>query len=130
MPGFGMHVQSLPVTKKAHDEFRIVAPHMIEGDYYPLTPYNRAPDQWIAWQFHSAADKAGVIQAFRRAEAGSAELPVRLRGLDPAARYTLRNLETAENREVVGAELMSGEFALDLPSPRSAGVWHYDALAD
>jgi alpha-galactosidase len=130
MPSFGMIAAPLPVSKKAYDEFRIVAPHMIEGDYYPLTSYNRAPDQWIAWQFHNAGDNAGVIQAFRRAEAGSAELPVRLRGLDPAARYTLRNLETAENREAGGAELMSGEFALELPSPRSAGVWQYDALAD
>ena len=33
MPGFGMHVQLLPVAKKAHDEFRLVAPHMIEGEY-------------------------------------------------------------------------------------------------
>jgi alpha-galactosidase len=130
MPSFGMIAAPLPVSKKAYDEFRIVAPHMIEGDYYPLTSYNRAPDQWIAWQFHNAGDNAGVIQAFRRAEAGSAELPVRLRGLDPAARYTLRNLETAESREAGGAELMSGEFALELPSPRSAGVWQYDALAD
>lgn len=125
MPGFGMHVQSLPVAKKAHDEFRLVAPHMIEGDYYPLTPYNRSPDQWIAWQFHTPGTGRGVIQAFRRAESVAAQVPIQLRGLDPSARYLVRNLDATQTKEASGADLMSGQFVLELAAPRSAGVWEY-----
>ncbi|MFZ4716907.1 MAG: GH36 C-terminal domain-containing protein, partial [Chthoniobacterales bacterium] len=107
------------------DEFRLVAPHMIEGDYYPLTPYNRSPDQWIAWQFHTPGTGRGVIQAFRRAESGEAALSVQLRGLDPSARYMVCNLDETQSREASGADLMSGQFALELAAPRSAGVWEY-----
>ena len=129
MPGFGMHAAPLAVAKKSYDEFRIAAPYMIEGDYYPLTPYNRDPDKWIAWQFHDPESGRGVIQAFRRAESGGAALPVQLRGLDPAARYSVRNLDKPEPSEVTGKDLMSGSFQLELPNPRSAGVWIYDKAA-
>jgi hypothetical protein len=125
MPGFGMHVQLLPVAKKAHDELRLVAPHMIEGDYYPLTPYNRFPDQWIAWQLHTPKNGGGVSQAFRRAEAAAAKTSVRLRGLDPTARYVVRNLDEAQTAEASGADLMAGQFRLELAAPptrRDLGV--------
>lgn len=125
MPSFGMNAAPLPVAKKAYNEFRLVAPHMIEGDYYPLTPYNRDPDKWIAWQFHTPKTGCGVIQAFRRAEATAAQTPVRLRGLDPSARYVVRSLDDAQSKEASGADLMSGQFALELAVPRSAGVWEY-----
>ena len=125
MPQFGMHGQSLPIVKKAYDEFRRVAPLMIEGDYYPLTPYNRAPNQWIAWQFHTPQTGGGVIQAFRRQESGEAVLPVSLRGLDPSARYVVRNFDTSQTRKASGQDLMSGQFTLELPTARSAGIWQY-----
>lgn len=35
------------------------------GDYYPLTPYSRANDVWIAWQFHRSELDTGMVQAFR-----------------------------------------------------------------
>ena len=123
-PQFGM-IASIPVAKKAYDEFRRVAPLMIEGDYYPLTPYNRAPNQWIAWQFHTPQTGGGVIQAFRRQESGEAVLPVSLRGLDPSARYVVRNFDTSQTRKASGQDLMSGQFTLELPTARSAGIWQY-----
>ena len=125
MPSFGMIAAPLPAAKKAYDEIRIVAPHMIEGDYYPLTPYNRAPDQWSAWQFHTPETGRGVIQAFRRAASAAAHIPVQLRGLDPSARYMVRNLDETRTEAASGADLMSGQFALELAAPRSAGVWEY-----
>jgi alpha-galactosidase len=107
MPGFGMNAAPLPVAKKAYDEFRAAAPHMIEGDYYPLTPYNRATDQWIAWQFHRADLNEGVIQAFRRSEAANETLIVKLRGLDANATYEVENLDGGKETRT-GAELMRG----------------------
>jgi alpha-galactosidase len=129
MPGFGMHGQSLPVVKKAYDEFRRVAPLMIEGDYYPLTPYNRAPDQWIAWQFHDPAKDAGILQAFRRGKNKELELAAPLRGLNPTGRYRVTNLDAQEStEEKTGAELMEKGPSIQLAEPRSAGIWEYCRL--
>ena len=33
-------------------------------DYYPLSPYSKALDIWMAWQFHRPDLNEGVIQAF------------------------------------------------------------------
>ena len=66
-----------------------------------------------------------MIQAFRRQESGEAVLPVSLRGLDPSARYVVRNFDTAQTRKASGQDLMSGQFTLELPTARSAGIWQY-----
>ena len=106
MPSFGM-IAPLAITKRAYAEFRTVAPHMIEGDYYTLTPYNRATDQWIAWQFHTPGTGGGVIQAFRRSEAANETLTVKLRGLDDNTTYEIENLDGGKQTRT-GAELMRG----------------------
>ena len=96
-----------PTAKKAYDEFRTVAPHMIEGDYYPLTPYNRATDQWIAWQFHTPETSGGVIQAFRRAR--SRERNGHRKTARPRCQrdYEIENLDGGKEVRT-GAELMRG----------------------
>ena len=131
MPQFGMHGQSLPVVKKAYDEFRRVAPLMIEGDYYPLTPYNRALDQWIAWQFHDPAKDSGILQAFRREKSTEAELAAPLRGLNPAGRYRITNLDAKESsEEKTGEEMMKPGLILRLPQPRSSSIWEYQRIVE
>ncbi|MFM8653543.1 MAG: alpha-galactosidase [Verrucomicrobiota bacterium] len=131
MPQFGMHGQSLPVVKKAYDEFRRVAPVMIEGDYYPLTPYNRAPDQWIAWQFHHPGQDAGILQAFRREKNQQVELATPLRGLNPAGRYRVTHFDAPDSpEEKTGAELMKKGPTLRLAGSRSAGIWEYRRLPE
>ena len=131
MPGFGMHGQSLPVVKKAYEEFRRAAPLIIEGDYYPLTPYNRVPSQWIAWQFHDSVKDAGILQAFRREKNKEPELTVPLRGLNPAGRYRVTNLDTPDSpEEKRGAELMAQGPTLRLAEPRSAGIWEYQRIVE
>jgi hypothetical protein len=131
MPQFGMHGQSLPIVKKAYDEFRRVAPLMIEGDYYPLTPYNRALDQWIAWQFHDPAKDAGILQAFRRQKSTEAELAAPLHGLNPAGRYRITNLDAKESpQEKTGEEMMKPGLILRLPQPRSSSIWEYQRIVE
>jgi alpha-galactosidase len=131
MPGFGMHGQSLPVIKKAYDEFRRVAPLMIEGDYYPLTPYNRAPDQWVAWQFHLPEKDAGIVQAFRREKNQEDNRSTPLRGLDPAGRYRIVHFDGPDSpEEKTGEEMMKPGLILRLPQPRSAGIWEYQRIVE
>lgn len=119
MPGFGMIAAPLAIAKKAYDEFRTVAPHMIEGDYYPLTPYSRATDHWIAWQFHTPETDGGVIQAFRRADASSDTLTVQLHSLVPQQRYEIENLDGGKEVRT-GAELMRGHVVTLRDKPAAA----------
>jgi alpha-galactosidase len=77
------------------------------GDYFPLTPHSLDTTSWIAWQFHRADLNEGVIQVFRRPEAASEKITLKLRGLDPQQRYEIENLDGGKEVRT-GAELMRG----------------------
>jgi len=108
-------------TIRGYTEAQRIAPLLL-GDYYPLTPYSLDKTSWIAWQFHRADLEEGVIQAFRRPDAVSDELTVRLRGLDPQRSYEIRNFDDGvEVRS--GSELMNG-YRFRLPTkPAAAVLW-------
>jgi alpha-galactosidase len=86
-------------------EFRKMAPYLL-GDFYPLTPYSLENNVWIAWQFDRPEEGGGVVQAFRRPESPDDSVRLKLRGLDPGARYALTDLDTNTAQEIVGRELM------------------------
>ncbi len=85
-------------------QWRGVADRML-GDYYPLTPYSLGDDQWIAWQFHRPEQGDGMIQAFRRDANDETSRTFRLRGLDPAARYTITDLDLGTSQTLPGKVL-------------------------
>jgi alpha-galactosidase len=120
MPSFGMIAADPKTWKSAYDEARIVGPHMLTGDYYPLTPYSLSHEDWIAWQFQSPDCNEGIVQAFRRPQAGAETLTVQLRGLDPKQRYAVRNLDGGTEIRG-GAELMEG-FPITLRERPAAAV--------
>ncbi len=83
------------------------------GNFYPLTPCSLGADVWVAWQFDRPEAGRGVIQAFRRADSIYETARVKLRGLDPLARYRFIDFDhRADQRERTGRELM--ETGLDL----------------
>jgi alpha-galactosidase len=85
--------------KRIVDQWKTFAPNYY-GDYYPLTNYTLANDQWMAWQFDRPEAGEGVVQAFRR-EASvyeSARFP--LFGLDAGAQYRVTNLGHSEKTVV------------------------------
>ena len=128
LPGFGVvppgdwsrSETARAAVKKAYDECRQVAPLML-GDYFPLTPYSLETDQWIAWQFHRPGLSEGVVQAFRRADAQSETLTVKLRDLDADARYEVTNLDGGRETRT-GRELASG-FVVTLKTKPSAALF-------
>jgi alpha-galactosidase len=77
------------------------------GDYFPLTPHSLDTTSWIAWQFHRADLGEGIVQAFRRPDAASDTLTVKLRGLEPQQSYEIENLDGGKEVRT-GAELMRG----------------------
>ncbi len=125
--GFGMvpagnwtkNEQKRADTIRGYAECRRIAPLML-GDYYPLTPYSLDTTSWIAWQFHRADLNEGVVQVFRRPDATSEMLTVKLSGLDLQQRYEIENLDGGKDTRT-GEELMRG-YELTLREKPAAAV--------
>jgi len=111
-------------------EWRRIAPFFY-GDYYPLTPFSRADDAWLAWQFHRPDLHAGLVQAFRRADCSVAITEFTLRGLDPDAVYTVTDLDAPEQPvEMTGTELMEAGLPVGMESALQAKVIVYQTEGD
>ena len=106
-------------TIRGYTEARRIGPLLL-GDYYPLTPYSLDTTSWIAWQFYRADLSEGVVQVFRRPDAASDTLTVKLRGLDPQQRYEIENLDGGKEART-GEELMRG-FDITLSEKPAAAV--------
>jgi len=76
------------------------------GDFYPLTPYSTEPSAWMAWQFARPDKMAGMVQVFRREDSPFESARLKLRGLDPKARYIVTNPDSAGETAFMGAELI------------------------
>jgi|SRR5262245_1935352 len=98
------------------------------GDYYPLTPYSRSDDAWIAWQFDRPANRDGVVQAFRRSRAPLDTVRLKLRALDPGSRYVIRDLHGA-HLQLTGRRLMEEGLPLAIGEQPGAPVLFYRATA-
>jgi len=77
-----------------------------KGDFYPLTGCSLSEEDWMALQFNCPDD--GMILAFLRKDSPYpiAELP--LHGLDPSGRYVVENVDTREEIQHTGADLLRG----------------------
>jgi alpha-galactosidase len=131
--GFGM-IQSEHWSKseskradveRGYGEVRRIAPLLL-GDYYPLTPYSLDTSSWIAWQFHRADLDESVVQAFRRPDAASDTLTVKLHGLDPEQRYEVENFDGGKE-VLVGKKLLQG-YDITLREKPAAAVLQLRAI--
>jgi len=77
------------------------------GDYYPLSAYSIAEDQWMAWQFDAPETGEGMVQAFRRVDSSYLVSQYRLRSLIPGAKYETFYIDKPEVKTIMtGQELM------------------------
>jgi alpha-galactosidase len=126
-PCWDMRDQSLPydLLRKVVKEWRGYAGDYL-GDFYPLTPYSLERDVWMVWQFDNPEEGHGVVQAFRRDHSIYESAHVTLRGLEPAARYELKNLdEPGTARQVSGAEFMGAGVTIRIDEKPGAAVLTY-----
>ena len=105
-------------TIRGYGEIKRIS-HLLLGDYYPLTPYALDTQSWIAWQFHRSDLNESVVQAFRRPEATSETLTVKLQGLIPQQRYEVENFDGGKEVRT-SAELMQGHTITLREKPGSA----------
>ena len=96
------------------------------GDFYPITPYSLAEEQWIGWQFNRPGEGTGLVQAFRRAKCvyESARLP--LMGLDAKARYQASSVDAPDAPiELTGEALMKDGLPVVITEKPGAAIYTY-----
>jgi alpha-galactosidase len=124
----GINTNNAAVQKRAYSEWKQLAPIMLNGDYYPLSPYSLTNTEWMAWQFDRPDTGEGYVQAFRRQDNDEAMRSFRLSGLVPAAQYELRNLDVNGIKKSSGKELMEQGLAVEIPSKPGAVIVTYRRL--
>ncbi|MCC6579489.1 MAG: alpha-galactosidase [Phycisphaeraceae bacterium] len=116
--------QDFETLRRNIDQWRRMAPNFL-GDYYPLTPYSRAANAWMAWQFDRPELGEGVVQAFRRPECPQDSLQLRLQGLEPEEIYEVKNFDEKETVSMSGKELMSNGLTVTLHGKPAAALITY-----
>ncbi len=120
--------QDYDTLRKMVSEWQTVAPCLL-GDYWPLTPYSKGNDVWMAWQFDLPERGEGVVQAFRRADCAAERITLTLRGLDPKATYRVTDMDDGTDRELDGAALMQSGLVVQAASRPQAKTYHYRRAA-
>jgi alpha-galactosidase len=116
-------VQSL---KKAYRECGEVAPFML-CDYYPLTPYNRQLDQWLAWQFNRPEKGDGMIQAFKRKNCADNDMKFKLHDLESRAVYRIKDFDGG-TRTMTGSELMTTGLIVTISKAPGSAILTYNRV--
>lgn len=120
----GLSEGTLAAQRQAYSECKRIAPMMF-GDYYPLTPYSREAERWIAWQFNRPDQNDGAVQAFRRSGCAETALTLRLHGLKPSARYEITNFDVAGKIVMTGSKLMREGLSVEIKDKPGAAVVVY-----
>ncbi|MBU6411088.1 MAG: GH36 C-terminal domain-containing protein, partial [Verrucomicrobia bacterium] len=131
MPLFGMGAltpENTAVQRQAYAECKQIAPIMLFGDYDPLTPYNLADTNWIAWQFDWPEKGVGCVQAFRRGRCEESAKIFRLSGLVSAAYYEVTNFDVKGSERISGRELMGKGLTVEIHDRPGAAVITYTRI--
>ncbi|MHB9130017.1 MAG: alpha-galactosidase [Armatimonadota bacterium] len=104
--------------------WRRAAEFMLSDDYYPLTPFSRRPDRWVARQFDRPQTGEGFLQGIRLPDEPTETLTVYPKSCLPEATYVFENPESGEQISVSGTVLLNEGFTFTLP-PRSGAIWFY-----
>ena len=98
------------------------------GEFYPLTPYSTDNNVWMAWQYKRPSVGDGMVQAFRRADNGDAEVRFKLRGLDPGARYKVADFDAKHSATIPGRQLMEAGLVVKISDKPGAAVIFYERV--
>jgi alpha-galactosidase len=98
------------------------------GDFYPLIPFDPSDTVWMAWQYDRPESGEGVVQAFRRPDCAYDSARLKLQGLDPAATYTLTDVDHPGAKQATGRELMEQGLSVTLKNRSEAAIILYKQL--
>ena len=132
-PAFGVAVDvrkpgvDWTTIRRVVDQWRSVAPCYF-GDFYPLTPYRLEDDVWLAWQFDLPESGQGMVQVFRRADSPYELARLKLKRLNPEARYRVTDLDVSGTKEITGQELMEKGLQVSLADRPASAILVYQRL--
>ena len=110
-------------------QWRELAPNYY-GDYYPLTSYSLENNDWMAWQFDRPELGKGMVQVFRRQDSPFVAAVFPLRGLDPDANYTVRNVDIEGSQTLSGAELLRTGLPIKIETKPGAVIYTYEKASE
>ena len=99
------------------------------GDYYPLTAWTMAADQWMAWQLNRPDLDEGIALAFRHEKCPYPSLQVSLHGLKPDQNYEVTFIDEEHRitkKTMTGKELSTAELRIE--KPRNSLIVRYKAV--
>jgi alpha-galactosidase len=113
--------------RKLISQWRAVSPNYY-GNYYALTSYSLSNTDWAALQFDRPEAGEGFVEIFRRSKSPAETEIFRLRGLDPAARYQITNLDDGSKEELSGKDLLNGGIRIHLDHVPDSALISYKKL--
>ena len=115
--------------KRLYDQWRKVSPYYL-CDYYPLTPYSRAPTDWMAWQYNRPEQGDGMVQVFRHPQVETDTNQFKLRGLRSDAGYTVTDIDSGKTQQLTGQQLMDNGLPVAISAKPGAGIYLYQKGGD
>lgn len=116
------------LLKQAIAEAKRLRPYFF-GNLYVLTEVTVRPEDWCVWQYHRVKEQDGLVLAFRRHAATSADLSVTLHEIDPAADYHVTRLlgyEPDKPVKIRGTDLK--HLRIEIPEQPGSVVIEYRKL--
>jgi alpha-galactosidase len=116
-----------PAAQKLIGIWRAVVDIFLRGDYYPLTPFSKSADQWMARQFDLPEEKRGVLQVIRLPTSEQDQLMLQPHAIPAHARCTFENPENGTVFMVSGEQIQNSGIQFE-QARRSGAIWfyHYD----
>jgi alpha-galactosidase len=99
--------------------------HLLVGAWYPLLPYSRDPQSWLAMQWHRSDLDEGLVLVFRRAQSPLTCAEFRLNGLRPGRKYTVAEPDQAGPGAALSGEASAPPLAVELPLRPMSRLLHY-----
>ena len=104
-------------TNQLIERYKLARP-LFTMDFYPLTPYGREENAWMAWQLHDESTGRGFVQIFRRKDAPQPMPTIELKRIDPSKTYVFESVNTGKRTEGRGIDTS------EMPAP-SGDLWMY-----
>jgi alpha-galactosidase len=105
----GRESEPIPAIQKRISDYLGLRPYFY-GDYFPLTSSRNITrdNSWLAYQLNLPGQGDGIVLVFRRKDCTEETLEIKLKGLEPNARYQMNYDDYGLQVEKSGEELMHG----------------------
>ena len=99
--------------------------HLLIGAWYPLLPYSRDKQSWLAMQWHRPDLDEGLILIFRRAESPLTRAEFRLNGLRPNVHYEYTEVGGDGPFTCFSGFSAESPVSVEMPAGPSSKLIHY-----